>query len=74
MCASSGTKANGRGGQWQLLTSFLSSKRCSCCGFFTMKKKCLLMFVNGSALECGTDHDRDVNAARITVKLPGWQC
>ncbi|EBJ6265976.1 IS200/IS605 family element transposase accessory protein TnpB [Salmonella enterica] len=47
---------------------FPSSKRCSCCGF-TMKKMPLDVR-KWSCPECGTDHDRDVNAAR-NIKAAG---
>ena len=41
---------------------FPSSKRCSCCGF--VKDKLLLDVRSWECPECGTPHDRDVNAAR----------
>ena len=41
---------------------FPSSKRCSCCGF--VKDKLLLDVRSWECPECGTTHDRDVNAAR----------
>ena len=41
---------------------FPSSKRCSCCGF--VKDKLLLDVRSWICPECGTTHDRDVNAAR----------
>ena len=47
---------------------FPSSKRCSCCGF-TMKKMPLDVR-KWSCLECGADHDRDINAAR-NIKAAG---
>ncbi|EEL0575558.1 transposase, partial [Salmonella enterica] len=47
---------------------FPSSKRCSCCGF-TMKKMPLDVR-KWQCPECGTDHDRDVNAAR-NIKAAG---
>ncbi|CAA0342839.1 RNA-guided endonuclease InsQ/TnpB family protein [Klebsiella pneumoniae] len=47
---------------------FPSSKRCSCCGF-TMKKMPLNVR-KWSCLECGADHDRDINAAR-NIKAAG---
>lgn len=50
---------------------FPSSKRCSCCGF-TMKK-CLLMFVNGSALSAELTTTGTLTR-HVISKLPGWQC
>ena len=41
---------------------FPSSKRCSCCGF--VKEKLPLDVRSWECPECGTTHDRDVNAAR----------
>ena len=41
---------------------FPSSKRCSCCGF--VKDKLLLDVRSWECPECGTTHDRDLNAAR----------
>ncbi|MBK8454804.1 MAG: RNA-guided endonuclease TnpB family protein [Thiofilum sp.] len=41
---------------------FPSSKRCSCCGF--VKEKLPLDMRSWECPECGTTHDRDVNAAR----------
>ena len=41
---------------------FPSSKRCSCCGF--VKDKLPLDVRSWKCPECGTTHDRDVNAAR----------
>ena len=41
---------------------FPSSKRCSCCGF--VKNKLPLDVRSWECPECGTTHDRDVNAAR----------
>ena len=41
---------------------FPSSKRCSCCGF--VKDKLLLNVRSWECPECGTTHDRDVNAAQ----------
>ena len=41
---------------------FPSSKRCSCCGF--VKEKIPLDVRSWECPECGTTHDRDVNAAR----------
>lgn len=45
-----------------------SSKRCSCCGF-TMQKMPLDVR-KWHCPECGTDHDRDINAA-INIKAAG---
>ncbi|ELY6205951.1 TPA: transposase [Cronobacter sakazakii] len=47
---------------------FPSSKRCSCCGF-TMQKMPLDVR-KWHCPECGTDHDRDINAA-INIKAAG---
>ncbi|EBN4581225.1 transposase [Salmonella enterica] len=47
---------------------FLSSKRCSCCGF-TMQKMPLDVR-KWHCPECSADHDRDVNAAR-NIKAAG---
>lgn len=47
---------------------FPSSKRCSCCGF-TMKKMPLDVR-KWHCPECGTSHDRDINAAR-NIKAAG---
>ncbi|ELX6889625.1 transposase, partial [Salmonella enterica] len=47
---------------------FPSSKRCSCCGF--IMKKMPLDVRKWQCPECGTDHDRDVNAAR-NIKAAG---
>ena len=41
---------------------FPSSKRCSCCGF--VKEKLPLDVRSWECHECGTTHDRDINAAR----------
>ena len=41
---------------------FPSSKRCSCCGF--VKDKLLLDVRSWECPECGTPHDRDLNAAQ----------
>ena len=41
---------------------FPSSKRCSCCGF--VKDKLPLDVRSWECPECGTTHDRDINAAR----------
>ena len=41
---------------------FPSSKRCSCCGF--VKDKLLLDVRSWECPECGTTHDRDLNAAQ----------
>lgn len=47
---------------------FPSSKHCSCCGF-TMQKMPLDVRI-WHCPECGTDHDRDINAA-INIKAAG---
>lgn len=47
---------------------FPSSKRCSCCGF-TMQKMPVDVR-KWHCPECGTDHDRDINAA-INIKAAG---
>lgn len=50
---------------------FPSSKRCRCCGF-TMQR-CLLTFVNGTALNAA--QTMIVTLMRPVIsKLPGWQC
>lgn len=48
-----------------------SSKCCSCCGF-TMQK-CLLMFVNGTALNAAQTMIATLTR-HVILKLPGWQC
>ena len=56
-------KANWAGRTYVEIDRFFpSSKRCSCCGF--VKDKLLLDVRSWECPECGTPHDRDVNAAR----------
>ena len=56
-------KANWAGRTYVEIDRFFpSSKRCSCCGF--VKDKLLLDVRSWICPECGTTHDRDVNAAR----------
>ena len=56
-------KANWAGRMYVEIDRFFpSSKRCSCCGF--IKDKLLLDVRSWECPECGTPHDRDVNAAR----------
>ena len=56
-------KANWAGRTYVEIDRFFpSSKRCSCCGF--VKDKLLLNVRSWECPECGTTHDRDVNAAQ----------
>ena len=56
-------KANWAGRTYVEIDRFFpSSKRCSCCGF--VKDKLLLDVRSWQCPECGTTHDRDLNAAR----------
>ena len=56
-------KANWAGRMYVEIDRFFpSSKRCSCCGF--VKDKLLLDVRSWQCPECGTTHDRDLNAAR----------
>ncbi len=56
-------KANWAGRMYVEIDRFFpSSKRCSCCGF--VKDKLPLNVRSWECPECGTTHDRDVNAAR----------
>ncbi len=56
-------KANWMGRTYVEIDRFFpSSKRCSCCGF--VKDKLLLDVRSWECPECGTTHDRDINAAQ----------
>ena len=56
-------KANWAGRTYVEIDRFFpSSKRCSCCGF--VKDKLLLDVRSWECPECGTTHDRDLNAAQ----------
>lgn len=72
LCASSSTRANGRGGQWSPLTSF-SRPQNAVAVAVSPCKKCLLTFVNGTALNAA--QTMIVTLMRPVIsKLPGWQC